>query len=67
MVEHGQTGLLAAKGDEEELSNHLIYLLKNSEEAVCMGRNGQERVARFFSKDKSSLDFLNLLETLYKP
>lgn len=49
IIEHGKNGFLA-KNEEEWLEN-LIFLIDNKEKRKFFGKNGREKVERFFNLD----------------
>jgi glycosyltransferase involved in cell wall biosynthesis len=51
LVMDGRTGLLAGVGDDLQLTNHILRLLRDPRLAESMGRTGRERVRRHFRED----------------
>lgn len=49
VVENGKTGLLVPSQNPKKLAEAILYLLKNKELALEMGRKGRMRVQEFFS------------------
>ncbi len=60
-VVDGQTGLIVPPRQPERLAGAILELLQDSERAISMGRNGQERVRSTFSMAA----MMNGLEELY--
>jgi glycosyltransferase involved in cell wall biosynthesis len=60
-VAHGETGLLAAEGDEAMLFAHLVRLLRDAPLRVRMGAAGRRRVERLFDQRTQT----RALERLY--
>ena len=53
-VEHGVSGLLVEPGDDKALSDAIIRLLSDPEEACHMGENGRRRIEREFTWAQSA-------------
>jgi len=66
VVDHGQTGLLVPPGDPDRLAGAVIELLQSPDRMKQMGRNGQGRVARFFSVEQQLRKFESLYQSLYE-
>ena len=49
VVVHGESGLLATTGDDEQLAQHLVRLLRDPDLCTRMGRAGRSRVERMFN------------------
>jgi glycosyltransferase involved in cell wall biosynthesis len=60
-IVHGETGYLVSTGDDEQLAEHVIELLSDSESARSMGEAGRGRVNEKFSSVKQ----LQNVESLY--
>jgi len=56
VVEHGQSGLLAAAGDVDALAAHLLTLLGDADMRARMGEYGREQVGLRFSPDRQASD-----------
>lgn len=66
VVEHEKTGLLIPPADPERLATAVIELLSSPERLKQMGRNGRERVAKFFSVEQQISKFEMLYQSLYE-
>jgi glycosyltransferase involved in cell wall biosynthesis len=62
VIEDGRTGFLVPPGDPYALAEKVIYLLKNRELSVEMGKEGRKRVETLFSLDTMIVK----LERLYR-
>ena len=54
MIVHGETGLLSAMGDADELAQNIKTLLQNPQRAHAMGQAGYKRVRQLFSADRAA-------------
>jgi len=65
-VDDGKTGILIPLKDIEKLSQAIIYLLNNPEEAKQMGRLGREKILREFSQelvsDRMKIEYERLIK-----
>ncbi|MEX0775209.1 MAG: glycosyltransferase [Phycisphaeraceae bacterium] len=52
VVEHGQTGLLAPRGDADGLAAHLVNLLSHTELRRQMGATGRQRLLAMFTEER---------------
>lgn len=50
-VEDGITGILVPAGDPQKLADAFLYLIKNSEKAIEMGKRGREKIQREFNEE----------------
>lgn len=64
LVEEKQTGLLSPPGDPQALADNLHWCLSNPEEAVAMGKRGQERVLPHFGASQMIHEIEALYQTL---
>jgi len=62
VVEHGQSGLLAAAGDVDTLAAHLLTLLGDADMRARMGEYGREQVELRFSPDRLASDVLGVYQ-----
>ncbi len=62
VVRHGETGLLAAHADDEQLAAHLMLLLTDRSAAARLGAAGRDHVQRHFSREQ----FAASMDTLYR-
>jgi glycosyltransferase involved in cell wall biosynthesis len=60
----GETGYLVASGDDKQMAEHVISLLRDSEAAQRMGANGRERVLEEFSDQAQLKNTTAMYETL---
>jgi len=61
VIEDGRTGFLVPPGDPQALAEKVIYLLKNRDLSIEMGKEGRKRVEALFSLD----NMIVKLERLY--
>lgn len=54
VVVHGESGLLAAEGDDEELARHLAAMLEHPERWAAFGRRGRERMEEGFDAHRQA-------------
>lgn len=66
LVVEGETGLLVPPCEPEQLSQAIIYLLRNPEVARGMGTNGRQRVIRHFSQKQMLDQVMGLYEEICK-
>jgi len=66
VIQHGQTGWLAAPGDVEQQAMHLEALLKDPITARKMGQAGRRRVEERFSLEDSVMRYSALYQSLYE-
>jgi glycosyltransferase involved in cell wall biosynthesis len=66
VVEHGQTGWLAAPRDVEQLAKYLEALLRDPVTARAMGQAGRRRVEERFSLDGAVARYSALYQRLYR-
>jgi len=64
VIEDGTTGFLVESGDYKGLADHILALSADGELAARMGRNGRERVEKFFSTRKMVDDIQTLIVDL---
>ncbi|MDH4223768.1 MAG: glycosyltransferase [candidate division Zixibacteria bacterium] len=62
VIEDGRTGFLVPPGNPHALAERIIYLLKNRDLSVEMGKEGRKRVEALFSLD----NMIMKLERLYQ-
>lgn len=60
----GDTGYLAASGDDEQMAEHIISLLRDPERSRRMGAQGRERVLEKFSDQAQLKNTTMMYETL---
>jgi len=65
-VEDGKTGILVPLKNIEKLTEAIIYLLKNSEIARQMGKNGREKILKEFDErlifDRIAIEYRRLIK-----
>src|SRR5262249_46828210 len=66
VIEHGQTGWLAAPAGAGQLAIHLEALLKDPITARRMGQAGRRRVEERFSLEESVMRYSALYQSLYE-
>jgi glycosyltransferase involved in cell wall biosynthesis len=64
-VQPGETGLLAATGDQDALLNALFQLLSDAEVRARIGRAGQEYVQRNHNLERMCAEYAILLDPSY--
>lgn len=64
VVEDGITGILVPVGDVRQVAEAIRQLLKNPEQAFCMGLAGRERIQRLFSWEQTAQTILDTLQRL---
>jgi glycosyltransferase involved in cell wall biosynthesis len=52
IIENGKNGIIVRQGDWSQLSDAIIYILENKEEAERLGRNAIEKAANLFTWEK---------------
>lgn len=52
LIEHGIDGYLVEDRNKHELAKYMIHLLQNPDEAISMGRAGQEKVRQQFNESQ---------------
>ncbi len=62
LIFHDQTGIIIPPGNSTTMSDGLYELLHDSERAACLAEQGQERLIRMFSSEKSA----NGISALYR-
>jgi L-malate glycosyltransferase len=62
----GETGYLVAVGDDEQMAEHVISLLRDTEGARRMGAHGRERVLEKFSDRAQLKNTTEMYETLLR-
>jgi glycosyltransferase involved in cell wall biosynthesis len=62
-----KTGILVEPQNPEAFAQAISWLLAHPEEARRFGRQGQERVRRYFSAEKMSAETISLYQTLLHP
>ncbi|MGC9384768.1 MAG: glycosyltransferase [Kosmotogaceae bacterium] len=61
-----ETGFLIPPGFPESISNKVIYLFENPQEAQKMGAKGKERVMERFSLERMEKDYVNLYKDMFE-
>jgi glycosyltransferase involved in cell wall biosynthesis len=64
VIQDGVNGLLFPMGNGKELASKIIYLMKNSEAAMEMGRIGREKAVSHFSLMRNMQSYFELYESL---
>jgi len=64
VVEHGATGLLAPQGDIDELSKHVVKLVRDSSMRQAMGEAASERLRNDFDIRTIAPQYVNLYSSL---
>jgi glycosyltransferase involved in cell wall biosynthesis len=64
IVDHGVTGYLIKKGNIEDLADKVSTLMNNVELRKELGRQGKNKVERFFTMDETLRQVEDLLEEL---
>ena len=64
IVEDGKTGLLVDPDNPEAIAEAIGWLLDHPGEAQQMGKNGQERVYRYFSAQRMTDETLSLYRSI---
>lgn len=64
VVIHQETGLLCDEKDINGMAEIMIWVLKNKEEAIDMGRAGKERIRNNFSMSHHIADLTNVINTV---
>jgi glycosyltransferase involved in cell wall biosynthesis len=59
-IDDGQSGFLVEPNDSRAFAERIIWILKNRERAMEMGRNAYENAKRIFDKNKNLEQLLNL-------
>jgi glycosyltransferase involved in cell wall biosynthesis len=67
IVEEGVTGLLVPMGDASAMSEAMIRLLNNPEEAAAMGRQGRKRVEEAFMIQRTAAEMRTVFESVLAP
>jgi len=60
------TGFLIPPGSPEAISEKVIYLFENPQEAQKMGESGKERVIERFSLERMEKDYMNLYKNMFE-
>lgn len=63
VIAEGETGLLAADGNVEDLAEKMLWMVTHKEERLRMGRKARESVCRY-QKDVIMQRWIDLFETL---
>lgn len=66
IVEEGVTGLLYSCGNNEELSQKILYYIKNREVAIKHGNAGHKRACRLFSENQYIDNMRSVIENIIK-
>jgi len=66
MIEHGESGLLVAAGNDTALADALARLAENGEQRAQFGRVGRERLVSEFSIDKTVQPLLARFEKILR-
>jgi glycosyltransferase involved in cell wall biosynthesis len=66
IVSDGETGLLVAPEDADDLAQALLRLLNNRASAEKMGRAARDRACRYFSQDDYVTRFLEIFEQIIR-
>ena len=64
IISHGVDGTLVDAGDFEKLSDHMIYVSGNPDEADAMGRAGRKSVLERFGNDRIMAQWEKLIDVL---
>ena len=64
MIEDGQTGLLATRGNVQELARAISFLLDHERERSAMAKQTRKRVQEQFSRDGQVEKYLALYSRL---
>jgi glycosyltransferase involved in cell wall biosynthesis len=62
----GRTGYLVSPGDAEQVAERTLELLRNSELAAALGRNGREQILARWSVERMVLGYEELIERIYR-
>jgi glycosyltransferase involved in cell wall biosynthesis len=62
VIEENKDGLLINPGDIQSLSSKILYLLENSEEALCLAENARKKVEEEFNLKKMLNDTIQVFE-----
>lgn len=60
IVLHEKTGLLSPPGDDEQMANYIVSLLRNKELAAKLGEEGRKFVETNFSEKRFTENMMNL-------
>ena len=64
IVEHGQTGMLVARGDAKELAMAISQVIDDPALARAMGEAGRQRVLERFTWEASARHLADLIESV---
>jgi glycosyltransferase involved in cell wall biosynthesis len=62
----GQTGYLIPPGDAEQTAQRTLALLRNSQQAAALGRNGREQIIARWSIESMVRGYEELIEGIYQ-
>lgn len=66
IVDHERTGLLVAKGDDDELHEKIEYLMLNRKIREDMGRAGREKFLSAYTAEVMEVNLRNVLKDIYQ-
>jgi 1,2-diacylglycerol 3-alpha-glucosyltransferase len=66
IIKNKETGILVPPKNSEKLGEALIWLLKNENERIRMGKNGRKHIEKFFTWDKAAKKTLLIYESIIK-
>lgn len=62
VVDDGVTGFIVQKGDEKALADKMWELFKNEDRCKKLGKNGRDRVIKYYNWEDNVTDMLSVLE-----
>lgn len=64
VVEHQATGLLAPRGDADQLAGHITALLQDPAQSARLGKAGRQRLLDRFTADRMHAEYARLYEAM---
>ncbi len=59
VINQGEDGFIVEHSDVNEITDRILFLIKNKDKSMEMGRNGRKRVIEYFNSERMALETIS--------